>query len=134
MRPFYPVLVVSENEFDYAPKATDSDPAPHLRRPDRCTVAPYTTDNACDRTSGTRRASTGPGHVPPGSHPGTSVVMGGPLEAATDFCTRRLAQRLDTLGIHYTAHFRPDGTHSWPYWADELVNSWPTIAGGLGID
>ncbi|MGW0182809.1 alpha/beta hydrolase [Nocardia sp. NPDC003345] len=63
-----------------------------------------------------------------------SVLMGGPLEAATDFCTRRLAQRLDTLGIEYTANFRPQGTHSWPYWADELVTSWPTIAGGLGLN
>lgn len=62
-----------------------------------------------------------------------SVLMGGPLEAATDFCTRRLAQRLDTLDIDYTAHFRPQGTHSWPYWADELVTSWPTISEGLGI-
>lgn len=64
----------------------------------------------------------------------TSVAVGGPLEAATDFCTRRLTQRLDTLGITYTANFRPTGTHSWPYWADELVTSWPTIAGGLGLD
>ncbi len=82
--------------------------------------------------------SVGSGH--PGVHDvlsdpetPTSVVVGGPLEAATDFCTRRLTQRLDTLGIPYTAHFRPTGTHSWPYWADELVASWPTIAGGLGI-
>ncbi|ONM46506.1 alpha/beta hydrolase [Nocardia donostiensis] len=63
----------------------------------------------------------------------TVVGFGGPLEAGTNLCTRRLTNRLDELRIPYTAHFRPTGTHSWPYWADELERSWPTIAGGLGI-
>ncbi|WP_040832862.1 alpha/beta hydrolase [Nocardia brevicatena] len=63
----------------------------------------------------------------------TAVGFGGPLEAATAICTRRIAARLDTVGIPYTAHFRPTGTHAWPYWADELVRSWPTVAAGLGI-
>lgn len=63
----------------------------------------------------------------------STVGFGGPLEAATNACTRRLAGRFIELGIPATAHFRATGTHSWPYWADELENSWPTLAGGLGI-
>ncbi|WP_280468430.1 alpha/beta hydrolase [Nocardia cyriacigeorgica] len=63
----------------------------------------------------------------------TAIGFGSPLEAGTTTCTRRLVDRLNTLGIAHTAHFRSTGTHSWPYWADELVDSWPTIARGLGV-
>ncbi|WP_227997970.1 alpha/beta hydrolase [Nocardia australiensis] len=63
----------------------------------------------------------------------TTVGFGGPLEAATNACTHRLADRLATLGIPVTAHFRPTGTHSWPYWRDELARSWPTISRPLGV-
>ncbi|MFI9405781.1 alpha/beta hydrolase [Nocardia sp. NPDC052316] len=63
----------------------------------------------------------------------TAISFGGPLEAATNICTHRLADRLRVLGIPVTAHFRPTGTHSWPYWADELVRSWPVMAGALGV-
>ncbi|WP_327111526.1 esterase family protein [Nocardia sp. NBC_01730] len=78
----------------------------------------------------------------PGVHdvPGTpdldvvsAIGFGGPLEAATNACTRRLADRLRSLGIPVTAHFRATGTHSWPYWEDELALSWPTIAGAIGV-
>ncbi|MET7769113.1 alpha/beta hydrolase family protein [Nocardia sp. NPDC005366] len=60
------------------------------------------------------------------------IAFGGPLEAGTNVCTHRLTDRLAALGIPATAHFRATGTHSWPYWADELTLSWPTIAGALG--
>ncbi|WP_028476072.1 alpha/beta hydrolase family protein [Nocardia sp. CNY236] len=63
----------------------------------------------------------------------SSVGVGGPLEAATNVCTRRLAERFASLGIPVTTHFRSTGTHSWPYWTDELARSWPTIATALGI-
>ncbi|MGY2028908.1 alpha/beta hydrolase [Nocardia gipuzkoensis] len=78
----------------------------------------------------------------PGVHdvPGTpnvdlpsAITFGGPLEAATNACTRRLTDRLRSLGIPVTAHFRATGTHSWPYWADELALSWPTIAPAIGV-
>lgn len=48
-------------------------------------------------------------------------------------CTRQLADRLAQLGIPATVNRRPTGTHSWPYWADELPRSWPTMAAGLGV-
>ncbi|MBF6087708.1 esterase family protein [Nocardia cyriacigeorgica] len=63
-----------------------------------------------------------------------AIGFGSPLEAGTNTCTRRLIDRLNTLGIAHTANLRPTGTHSWPYWADELVSSWPTIARGLGVE
>ncbi|GAB0107411.1 hypothetical protein JMUB6875_64050 [Nocardia sp. JMUB6875] len=76
----------------------------------------------------------------PGEHdtPGNpdlrnAVLFGGPIEAGADMCTRQLADRLAQLGIAATVNRRPTGTHSWPYWADELARSWPTVAAGLGI-
>ncbi|MGW4844966.1 alpha/beta hydrolase [Nocardia brasiliensis] len=63
----------------------------------------------------------------------TAITFGGPLEAATNVCTRRLTDRLRGLDIPVTAHFRATGTHAWPYWADELVRSWPVISGALGV-
>ncbi|MFE2995091.1 alpha/beta hydrolase [Nocardia sp. NPDC059246] len=76
----------------------------------------------------------------PGEHdtPGNpdlrnAVLFGGPIEAGADMCTRQLADRLAQLEIPATVDRRPTGTHSWPYWADELPRSWPTMAAGLGI-
>ncbi|GAB2526060.1 alpha/beta hydrolase [Nocardia heshunensis] len=77
----------------------------------------------------------------PGEHdtPGNpdlrnAVLFGGPIEAGADMCTRQLAEKLTELGIPATVNRRPTGTHSWPYWADELPRSWPTMAAGLGLD
>ncbi|MFH5207580.1 alpha/beta hydrolase [Antrihabitans sp. NCIMB 15449] len=61
-----------------------------------------------------------------------SVLFGGPIEAITNQCTQQLAGRLAELGIPATVNHRPVGTHSWPYWTQELANSWPTLAAGLG--
>ncbi|MGW0250806.1 alpha/beta hydrolase [Nocardia goodfellowii] len=61
----------------------------------------------------------------------SAVGFGGPLEAATFTCTRSLADRLAALGIPAAVHLRPTGTHSWPYWSDELAASWPALAAGL---
>ncbi|MCJ0902802.1 alpha/beta hydrolase family protein [Rhodococcus sp. ARC_M6] len=60
------------------------------------------------------------------------VIVGGAIEAGTNQCTQRLAERLSSLGIPATVDFRPTGTHSWGYWQDDLHNSWPMIAGSLG--
>lgn len=61
------------------------------------------------------------------------LALGAPLEAGAAMCTHRLVDRLDTLGIPATAHFRETGTHAWPYWSDELGLSWPTIAPAIGV-
>ncbi|WP_280354266.1 alpha/beta hydrolase [Nocardia otitidiscaviarum] len=76
----------------------------------------------------------------PGLHdlPGTpeypdSILFGGPLEAGAYACTLQLIDRLSQIGVPITANLRPTGTHSWPYWRDELPRAWPTLAAGLGI-
>ncbi|MFC9788971.1 alpha/beta hydrolase [Rhodococcus sp. NPDC127528] len=89
--------------------------------------------------------STGTGL--PGSHdqldgpyalPGVSglenqLVVGGVIEAATNYCTHILADRLSRLGIPARVNFRDTGTHSWGYWRDDLKDSWPTLAAPLAI-
>ncbi|WP_083884171.1 alpha/beta hydrolase [Nocardia higoensis] len=61
------------------------------------------------------------------------VVFGGILEAAADFCTHNMRDRLTGLGIEATYVFEPLGTHSWGYWEDALKQSWPVLARGLGL-
>ncbi|WP_024801220.1 alpha/beta hydrolase family protein [Nocardia sp. BMG51109] len=63
----------------------------------------------------------------------TSVPFGGPLEAAANVCTMALADRLSRMQIPAEVNLHNVGTHSWPYWADELPKAWPTIAKALGI-
>lgn len=61
------------------------------------------------------------------------VVIGGIIEVGANYCTHRLADRLNQLNIPATFDFTETGTHSWPYWVDQLPKSWPTLAGSLGI-
>jgi diacylglycerol O-acyltransferase / trehalose O-mycolyltransferase len=60
------------------------------------------------------------------------VIAGGIIEAGTNQCMYRLADRLSVLGIPATFDFKPTGTHSWGYWQDDLHNSWPMIADAIG--
>lgn len=59
------------------------------------------------------------------------LLVGGALDAVTGLCTRQLAVRLGELGIPATVDLRPDGTHSWGYWNDDLHRSWPLFAAAL---
>lgn len=61
------------------------------------------------------------------------LMLGGGIEAAVNWCTHNLADRLGQLGIPATFDFQPTGTHSWGYWQDALKNSWPVLAAGLGL-
>ncbi|RVW11124.1 esterase family protein [Prescottella agglutinans] len=61
------------------------------------------------------------------------AIVGGVIEAATNYCTHNLAYRLADLKIPATFDFKPTGTHSWGYWKDDLHNSWPMIARSMGI-
>ncbi|WP_067697015.1 alpha/beta hydrolase [Nocardia jejuensis] len=61
------------------------------------------------------------------------VTVGGALEAATNYCTHNLQGELGRLGIPATFSFQPTGTHSWGYWEDDLKQSWPVLAAGLGL-
>ncbi|RMI30967.1 alpha/beta hydrolase [Nocardia stercoris] len=61
------------------------------------------------------------------------IIIGGVIEAGVDYCTHNLVNKLNDLGIPVTANFRPTGTHSWGYWHDDFISSWPVLAQGLGI-
>nr|WP_245672741.1 alpha/beta hydrolase family protein [Aldersonia kunmingensis] len=61
------------------------------------------------------------------------VLVGGVLEAATNYCTHNLAYRLADLKIPATFNFKNTGTHSWGYWQDDLHDNWPMIARSMGI-
>ncbi|MFE5461626.1 alpha/beta hydrolase [Nocardia sp. NPDC056564] len=61
------------------------------------------------------------------------LIKGGVIEAGTNYCSRNMQTRLNTLGIPATYDIHPDGTHSWGYWEDALKNSWPALSAPLGI-
>lgn len=62
------------------------------------------------------------------------LILGGGIEFATNYCTARLAERTRELGrTNITYNFRPDGTHSWGYWQDDLHKSWPMMAAAMGL-
>ncbi|MET8775083.1 alpha/beta hydrolase family protein [Nocardia sp. NPDC004654] len=61
------------------------------------------------------------------------LTVGGALEAASNYCTHNMQARLNQLGIPATFDFQPVGTHSWGYWEDALVASWPILAKGLDL-
>jgi diacylglycerol O-acyltransferase / trehalose O-mycolyltransferase len=62
------------------------------------------------------------------------MIVGGVIEAASNYCTAELAERTRALGrTNITYYFQPTGTHSWGYWQDELHRSWPMLAASLGI-
>lgn len=52
------------------------------------------------------------------------VVVGGAIEAVSADCTRRLRDRLTELGVPATVTVREGGTHSWPYWQEDLHAAW----------
>jgi len=61
------------------------------------------------------------------------MLIGGIIEAGVNYCTHNLQQKLTSLGIPATYNFRNSGTHSWGYWHDDFLSSWPLLARGLGI-
>ena len=64
----------------------------------------------------------------------TLQVEGGAIEAAINQCTHDLKTKLDALNIPATYEMRNVGTHSWPYWREDLEKSWfTTIAPALAI-
>ncbi|MCM6775976.1 esterase family protein [Nocardia sp. CDC159] len=70
----------------------------------------------------------------PGSYGlANQIVIGGVIEAGTNFCTHNMQNKLNALGIPATYNFRNGGTHSWGYWRDDFMNSWPVLAHGLGL-
>lgn len=60
------------------------------------------------------------------------LAIGGAMETVVHDCTQSLTDRLTTLGIPATTIYR-NGTHAWPYWQDDLHDSWPVFAAALGV-
>lgn len=82
--------------------------------------------------------STGNGVPGPLDSPATvdglsAMTLGAALESAALTCTRLFDARLRELGIPATFHYRDTGTHSWPYWRQDLHDAWPTLARALGV-
>lgn len=63
----------------------------------------------------------------------TLTIEGGVIEAATNKCTHDLKAKLDAAGIGADWSFRPVGTHSWPYWQQDLRGSWETFRWAFGM-
>ena len=76
---------------------------------------------------------TDPGIGGNGPKLANQMIVGGIIEAATNYCTHNLQNRLNELGIPATYSFRDTGTHSWGYWEDDLHASWPLLAGAMNI-
>ena len=62
----------------------------------------------------------------------TLQIEGGVIEAAANACTHNLEAKTNSLGIPVDYNFRNQGTHDWPYWDRDIVDSWPTFARGFG--
>ncbi|GAB2710915.1 alpha/beta hydrolase [Nocardia thraciensis] len=60
------------------------------------------------------------------------LVIGGILDAVAARCTQQLRDRLRELNIPATFDLRPNGTHSWGYWEEDLHKSWPVLSAALG--
>ncbi|WP_246023150.1 alpha/beta hydrolase [Nocardia yunnanensis] len=61
------------------------------------------------------------------------LLVGGILEAASDWCARNLKTKLHDLDIPATFDIAKPGTHSWGYWQDALRASWPILAKGMDL-
>ncbi|MEU6357753.1 alpha/beta hydrolase family protein [Streptomyces sp. NPDC047072] len=55
------------------------------------------------------------------------------LESALWPSAHSFTDTLARLGITATTHFYSGGGHSWEYWKQEFVTSWPMLAGALGV-
>ncbi|GGY18178.1 hypothetical protein GCM10010384_25610 [Streptomyces djakartensis] len=54
-------------------------------------------------------------------------------EAALPEQIRKFASALRAEGVQVTTHQYEPGTHSWPYWRQELHRIWPTVMEVLGL-
>lgn len=60
------------------------------------------------------------------------LALAMPLEAADLICGNLFQARLATLGIPMRFALHAIGTHAWPYWQDDVHESWPMFAAALG--
>ncbi|MFB8005011.1 alpha/beta hydrolase [Nocardia sp. NPDC056000] len=60
------------------------------------------------------------------------MLVGGNMESVVRGCTATLTDRLAAQGIPAQVVYRA-GTHAWPYWQDDVHDSWPMFAAALGV-
>ncbi|MFE3187785.1 alpha/beta hydrolase [Nocardia sp. NPDC059240] len=60
-----------------------------------------------------------------------AVTFGAVLEYLVRGCTETFQQRLRELDVPATVVLHPEGTHSWPYWQQDLHDSWPLLESAL---
>lgn len=64
----------------------------------------------------------------------TLQIEGGVIEAAINQCNHDLRAKLEALNIPAHYEFRNVGTHSWPYWREDMERSWfTTIVPAFGL-
>ncbi|MEV5714914.1 alpha/beta hydrolase family protein [Amycolatopsis mediterranei] len=73
--------------------------------------------------------SCGNGQTGPLDPPGQADF----LESTAEMSSRSFTDRLQSAGIPATVDYYGPGTHSWPYWQRALHQSWPVLAGALGL-
>ncbi|WP_408637368.1 alpha/beta hydrolase [Nocardia aurea] len=56
-----------------------------------------------------------------------------PVEAIADACTGAFAGRLAEVGVAAVYVDRPEGAHTWGQFETDLHDSWPHLAGALGV-
>ena len=85
-----------------------------------------------DVTSGDVLNGNGIGMIVP-------MTEGFAIEAGSNVCTQLLKSTTDQAGItedsnNLVYNLHPTGTHQWAYWQDDMFESWPVIAKGLGFN
>ncbi|WP_067541133.1 alpha/beta hydrolase [Nocardia crassostreae] len=60
-----------------------------------------------------------------------AVTFGAILEYGIHDCTIDFQRRIAAVGVRANFVLRPDGTHSWPYWQQDLHDSWPFMNAAL---
>lgn len=54
------------------------------------------------------------------------------LEFAVETCVIAFEHKALAAGLPLRVDYSPVGTHSWSYWNDHLMASWPTIVPAIG--
>lgn len=80
--------------------------------------------------------SAGDGSPGPYDGPGlfglSSNYIGSILEIIARYSSQEFVAQAGQLGLTVQTDLQGPGTHSWPYWKEQLSKSWPTVAAALG--
>lgn len=61
-------------------------------------------------------------------------IQGGGMEAASRVTSQTFVNAAKGAGVDVISKFRPNGTHTWPYWEYEMMQTWPYMAESLGLE